>query len=67
MPERPSSSVIRESPGPEVEVIERTPAKEAPRTMPMEAISSSACSMHPPTLGSSAAMNSMISLAGVIG
>ena len=30
-------------PGPEVEVIERAPAQPAPSTMPMAAISSSAC------------------------
>jgi hypothetical protein len=30
-------------PGPEVDVIARAPAQPAPITMPMEAISSSAC------------------------
>ena len=34
---------ISEMPGPDVEVIARAPAQLAPRTMPMAAISSSAC------------------------
>src|SRR5947207_1317795 len=34
---------MSDTPGPEVEVMERAPAHPAPKTIPMEAISSSAC------------------------
>ena len=64
---RPSSSTIRLTPGPEVAVIDFLPAYEAPITMPSAAISSSAWTTEPPTFGSSAARNSMMSVAGVIG
>src|SRR3954454_11272826 len=40
---RPMNSAISETPGPEVEVIDRAPAQPAPRTMPTAASSSSAC------------------------
>ena len=39
------NSVISETPGPEVAVKARAPFQPAPTTMPMEAISSSACTM----------------------
>ncbi len=39
------NSFISEMPGPEVQVNAREPAQPAPITMPMEAISSSACTM----------------------
>ena len=64
---RPSISVIRLKPGPDVAVIDFWPAYEAPSTMPIAAISSSAWTTAPPTLGSSSARNSMMSVAGVIG
>src|SRR3954465_3859332 len=41
----PMNSVISETPGPEVAVKARAPFQPAPTTMPMEAISSSACTM----------------------
>src|SRR4051794_6427392 len=37
------NSDISETPGPEVQVIDRAPAQPAPRAMPMAASSSSAC------------------------
>ena len=52
---------------PDVAVMDFWPAYEAPRTMPIAAISSSACTTAPPALGSSSANNSMMSVAGVIG
>ena len=63
----PRSSIISASPGPEVAVIARWPLNEAPMTMARAAISSSACTSVPPTLGSSPAKNSMIPVAGVMG
>ena len=45
---RPSISVFRDRPGPEVAVIAFLPAKEAPTTAPSPAISSSAWSTVPP-------------------
>ena len=39
------NSVIKETPGPEVAVKARAPFQPAPVTMPMEAISSSACTI----------------------
>ncbi len=39
------NSVISDTPGPEVAVKARAPFHPAPTTMPMEAISSSACTM----------------------
>ncbi len=41
----PMNSVMRETPGPEVQVKARAPFHAAPITMPMEASSSSACTM----------------------
>src|SRR5207302_7346828 len=43
--ERPMNSVIKEMPGPEVAVKARAPFQEAPITMPIEASSSSPCTM----------------------
>ena len=42
---RPMNSVISEMPGPDVAVNERAPFQEAPITMPIEASSSSACTI----------------------
>ncbi len=42
---KPRNSCISEMPGPEVAVKERAPFHEAPITMPIEAISSSAWTM----------------------
>src|ERR1700744_1259616 len=43
--ERPMNSVIREMPGPDVAVNARAPFQEAPITIPIEASSSSPCTM----------------------
>src|SRR5438046_10275819 len=43
--DRPMNSVIREMPGPEVAVKARAPFQEAPITMPMDASSSSPCTI----------------------
>src|ERR1700748_1113199 len=43
--DRPMNSVISEMPGPEVAVKARAPFQEAPITMPIEASSSSPCTM----------------------
>ena len=64
---RPSISVFSDMPGPEVAVIAFLPAKEAPTTAPMPAISSSHCSIAPPYFQTSRAKNCMISVEGVIG
>src|SRR5579864_5779235 len=53
--ERPMNSVISEMPGPEVAVKARAPFQEAPMTMPIDASSSSPCTMAylaSPVLGS---------------
>src|SRR5476651_1093580 len=42
---RPMNSVINEMPGPDVAVKERAPFQPAPMTMPIEASSSSACTI----------------------
>ena len=63
----PIISVMSEKPGPEVAVIALTPAYEAPSTVPSAEISSSVCTTKPPSLGSSFAKNSMMSVAGVMG
>ena len=42
---RPMNSVISEMPGPEVAVNARAPFQPAPTTMPIEASSSSACTI----------------------
>ena len=42
---RPANSPISEMPGPDVDVIARAPAQPAPTTMPIAAISSSACTI----------------------
>jgi hypothetical protein len=67
MLESPIISVIRESPGPLVAVMEGTPPKDAPSTIPMAAISSSACTTRPPAAGSSSMSVSITSEEGVIG
>src|SRR5205085_7572507 len=41
----PMNSVISETPGPDVAVNARAPFQPAPTTMPMDAISSSACTI----------------------
>ena len=56
------ASSFRQYPGPEVLVITRPPAAEAPITMFMAAISLSACKNNPPRGGSSRAKYSGISL-----
>ena len=61
------ASSFRQKPGPEVEVITRPPAAEAPMTMFMAAISLSACRKSPPLGGSSREKYSGISLWGVMG
>src|SRR5215212_3177221 len=43
--ESPRNSVIKETPGPEVAVKARAPFQEAPITMPIEASSSSPCTI----------------------
>ena len=67
MLESPIISVISESPGPLVAVIDGTPPKLAPTTMPSAEISSSACTTWPPSAGSSSIRVSMTSDEGVIG
>src|SRR5436190_1428966 len=42
---RPRNSVISDTPGPDVAVKARAPFQPAPTTMPIEAISSSACTI----------------------
>src|SRR4029079_16078232 len=42
---RPMNSVISETPGPDVAVKARAPFQPAPTTMPIDAISSSACTI----------------------
>ena len=63
----PRFSCMSEKPGPLVAVILFTPAREAPTTAPMLAISSSIWIKVPSTSGSRDDMRSMISEAGVIG
>jgi hypothetical protein len=64
---RPSNSAFRDMPGPEVAVMDFTPAKEAPTAAPTPAISSSACSMVPPCFQISRERSCMISDEGVMG
>ena len=67
MAAKPMCSCMREKPGPLVAVKALTPARDAPITAPRLAISSSIWMKVPPFRGSSRAMNSMISVLGVIG
>ena len=64
---RPSISVISASPGPEVAVIDLTPAKEPPITAPIAESSSSVCTRYPPTFGISSDSRWRTSDDGVIG
>ncbi len=63
----PMSSLMRHSPGPDVAVIARTPAYDAPRHDAMAAISSSAWTTFPPNAGRCFIMNSSTCVAGVMG
>ena len=65
--ERPSISAISERPGPDVAVIDFTPANDAPMTAPIAESSSSVCSAVPPSFGSHSASMCRISDDGVIG
>ena len=58
---------MRESPGPDVAVIDLTPAKEAPMTAPIAASSSSVWMKEPSTRGSHSPRKWRISDDGVIG
>ena len=58
---------MSEKPGPLVAVIAFLPASEAPMQAAIEPISSSIWMNLPPTLGSSSAQSSAISVEGVIG
>ncbi len=60
-------SIIRLKPGPEVAVMDFTPAQEAPRMALMAANSSSIWMKRPPTWGRRAAICSATSVAGVMG
>ncbi len=66
-PARPIASVISAWPGPEVAVMARTPANEAPSVIVIAASSSSAWTATPPKRGSCLAIHSRMSVAGVIG
>ncbi len=63
----PSISVMSERPGPEVAVMDFTPAKDAPTTAPIAASSSSVWTTVPPIFGSHSSGNWRISVEGVIG
>ena len=67
MPAMPKASTISENPPPEVAVIARAPAYEAPSTVLMAAISSSDCSMTSPASACFAARYSIIGVDGDIG
>ncbi len=64
---KPIISCIRLKPGPEVAVSALAPARLAPHTAAMEAISSSIWMNLPPTSGSRRARRSAISVDGVMG
>ena len=64
---RPSISVLSDIPGPDVAVMAFLPAKEAPTTAPIPAISSSHWIIAPPYFQTSRPKNCMISDEGVIG
>ena len=63
----PNPSCISENPGPLVAVITFCPVNDAPMIAQIEAISSSICMNFPPFRGRRAAINSAISVEGVIG
>jgi hypothetical protein len=63
----PKFSIIKLNPGPDVAVMDLTPALDAPRIAFIEAISSSIWIKIPPTSGILADIASAISVAGVIG
>ena len=67
MEAKPIISCMRLKPGPEVAVSALAPAREAPQTAAMLAISSSIWMNVPPTCGSRRASTSAISVDGVIG
>ena len=67
IPARPIASTIRQNPPPEVGVIARAPAKEAPIAMQAAAISSSACLVTTPYSWGTAASHSMMEVAGLMG
>jgi hypothetical protein len=58
---------MSESPGPDVAVMDFTPAKDPPITAPIAASSSSVCRTEPPARGSHSARKCRISEDGVIG
>ena len=64
---KPRFSIIREKPGPEVEVMAFFPVQAAPITAAIEAISSSIWTKTPPAFGIRAAIRSATSVEGVIG
>ena len=64
---KPRFSCMREKPGPDVAVIDLTPASDAPMIAPMLAISSSIWMNVPPSAGSLTESISDISVAGVMG
>jgi hypothetical protein len=64
---KPIFSCIREKPGPLVAVIDFAPARDAPITAPILAISSSIWINVPSTAGNRCDITSAISVAGVIG
>ena len=67
MPARLNASTIKQNPPPEVAVMARAPAKLAPMTMLMAAISSSACSTMMLYLSAWEETNSMMGVAGDMG
>ena len=64
---RPIISIISERPGPDVAVMDFTPAKDAPMMAPIAASSSSVWTTEPPARGSHSARKCRISEEGVIG
>ncbi len=64
---RPSISAISERPGPEVDVIDFTPAKEPPMMAPRADSSSSVWMIRPPERGSHSERKWRTSEEGVIG
>ncbi len=67
MEARPSISVMSDRPGPDVDVMDFTPANDAPTTAPIAASSSSVWMTEPPIFGSHSSANWRISVEGVIG
>ena len=64
---KPSISCIRLKPGPDVAVSDLVPARDAPQTAAMLAISSSIWMKVPPTCGRRRLSTSAISVDGVMG